>query len=278
MGGETILLVEKIKEWKKTINRRSRQTYSPLIINRRCICLHLLPIAFFLIIQASLIEKIINNSIGLVVVFVINILLIIIAFRRLAVRVFNIKKNLKGDILRHATMLSELDSQDPNDDPDQWLSALKEKLPKDNIHYKFLLRYLYCFISVIFGFAALYTLLFIYDPQSFPALISYGRMHRFFDFLYLSFSTITISNFGDIVPATIIAKIATMAEVFFSILFFVIIFEIYFSQKEDLNTVISSAIVDVVSKLKEIEDKSGKKASRLKASRKKIAGRDWQDG
>lgn len=245
------------------------KNYSPFIINKSCLVINSLPVIFFIVLQLSGINSWgYFNKFVLKILFVINLGLIIWALFYLFIRVTGIKSQLKKDILCYAKKM--LCSANEEDDPLEWLTALKEELPRNNMHNKFLMRYCICFISMIFGFAGVYRLIYLINVNSFYFNPPKDNLARVSDFIYFSFVTITTSSYGDMIPITFVTKLFTMFQISIGIVFLVIMLDIYFASRDELNKIMGEVVNEVRVFIEEEEKKSVKLKSKRQSIKKRL--------
>lgn len=96
------------------------------------------------------------------------------------------------------------------------LFVLKELTIVDPLSLKRLGSFFITFLFVVIVFAAIYSLIYQFDGDTFSS--SHSETIKCTDFLYFSIITITTLGYGDICPVGTIAKFLTSIEVFMGII------------------------------------------------------------
>jgi hypothetical protein len=258
---------------------------TPRIINCKCLMLHLSLLALFFFIQLLPVECwLITHRSFLKFYLILNSILMLVAFGYLMYRVSNIKAVLIKDFDYY--LKSFLKKSDYEKKLNGWLKSLETNLPAYNQHNQFLRRYFVCFLFVIIGFACVYQMLYLIDKTSYSCNSLLGSsIGKMLNFLYFSFVTITTSSYGDMMPASFLAKLVATLEITTGIIFLVVLLDIYFASKEEIKDIFKDVlkhanliIAQEISRTNQEIGETKKKGKKLKSAQEQMGGWAKDDG
>jgi len=189
------------------------------------------------------------------------IILLMVVMVLMVRRVIYIKDKL--EYLLKDRIYSEIDKTEDIStfDPNKFLTDLKDSLGRDGSHIGFLWNYIMCLVAIILGFSGLYKVIYILNVHSFRTdYLSFSDAEKFINFIYFSFVTMATVGYGDIVPTSIISKCVVISQIIVGMIFLVVMINIYFSSRDGMKNIASSAI-DGIRKEMASKEKEHKRAA-----------------